>query len=129
MHLFRNNLLDKFVHVPRNFHIFAEQIGLIVVAGLDVVEDVREEDYLELVEVEDLGRVEQQLVGVVPGTVLGCFVEDLVGLVCETRHQVLLLQLLVSGSRPHPYSRHLSHRRVYLHCTNTYINYYQSEIK
>lgn len=56
-------------------------------AGLDVVEDVGEEDYLKLVEVEGLGDVQQQLVGVQLGVVL--------------RHLVQYLIRLVGQSAPH----------------------------
>lgn len=97
--------LDDVVDLGGDLDVVVEEVGLAVVAGLDVVEDVGEEDDLELVEVEDLADQQQQLVGVVPGMLVGGLVQDLVRLVGEPRLQVLLLQLLV-GRHPLPQRTH-----------------------
>ena len=97
--------LDDEVDLGGDLDVVVEEVGLTVVAGLDLVEDVGEEDDLELVEVEDLADQQQQLVGVVPRLLVGRLVEDLVRLVGEPRLQVLLLQLLV-GRHPLPQRTH-----------------------
>ena len=98
--------LDDVVDLGGDLDVVVEEVGLAVVAGLDVVEDVGEEDDLELVEVEDLADQQQQLVGVVPGMLVGGLVQDLVRLVGEPRLQVLLLQLLVGRYPSLPQGTH-----------------------
>ena len=94
------------VDLGGDLDVVVEEVGLAVVAGLDVVEDVGEEDDLELVEVEDLADQQQQLVGVVPGMLVGGLVQDLVRLVGEPRLQVLLFQLLVGRYPSLPQGTH-----------------------
>ena len=98
--------LDDVVDLGGDLDVVVEEVGLAVVAGLDVVEDVGEEDDLELVEVEDLADQQQQLVGVVPGMLVGGLVQDLVRLVGEPRLQVLLFQLLVGRYPSLPQGTH-----------------------
>jgi hypothetical protein len=89
---------DDFGDDRTDLDIVVEEVGFGVVAGLAVVEDVGEEDDFELVEVEGLGDVQQQVVGVVPRVGLRHLVQDLVGLVGEPAAHVLPLQLLVAAA-------------------------------
>jgi hypothetical protein len=79
---------DDALGVCGEFDVLVEEVRLEVVAGLDVFEDVGEEDDFELVEVEDLDHV-QQLVGVVPWAVLNGALEYFVGLVGEDGFKIL----------------------------------------
>jgi hypothetical protein len=109
------DVLDGALHLCRQFDVLVEEVGFRVVAGLDIVEDVGEEDDFELVEVEDLDHVQQQLVGVVPWVVLGGALEYFVGLVGEAGLEVLLLQFLVGGSAAGAEGGQPADRRVDLH--------------
>jgi hypothetical protein len=82
------DVLDDALGVCGEFDVLVEEVGLEVVAGLDVFEDVGEEDDFELVEVQDLDHV-QQLVGVVPWVVLNGALECFVGLVGEDGFKIL----------------------------------------
>ncbi len=99
--LLGQDVVDYALNRLTDLDLLVEQLGLAVVAGLDIVEDVREEDYLKLVQVEHLRDVEQHLVGVVPQVVLGRLVQDLVRLVGEAALAVLPVQLFVSTAGPH----------------------------
>jgi hypothetical protein len=49
--------LDYFGYFRADFYLVVEEFGFVVVAEFVVVEDVGEEDYLELVEMEGFGYV------------------------------------------------------------------------
>jgi hypothetical protein len=66
------------VHISGNIHILVEQFWLGIVARLDIVENVGKKYYFELVEMEHLRSVNQKLIGVIPGTVLCSFMQNLV---------------------------------------------------
>ena len=81
-----------------DFDVLVEQFGLGVVAGLDVVEDVGEEDDFELVEVEGLGDVQDEFVGVLSRVVFRRLAQDLVRFVGEAAVHELAVQLLVPAA-------------------------------
>lgn len=74
---------DEFIDLRGDLDI-VEELWLCAVAGFDIAEDVGEEDYFKLVEVEDLDHVEQHFVRVVIWIVICCLLQDLVGFVGET---------------------------------------------
>lgn len=51
------NILNNFGNGRTDLYLIIEQFGLAVVAGLSIIENMREEDDLKLVEVEGLGDV------------------------------------------------------------------------
>lgn len=64
------NILNNFPHGRADLYLIIEQFRLTIVARLSVVENMREEDDLKLVEVEGLGDMQQQLIRVQPGMVV-----------------------------------------------------------
>lgn len=106
--------LDDLCDSGADLDVVVEELRLSVVAGLAVVEDVREEDDFKLVEVESLGDVKQQIVWVVPWVGLRHLVQDLVRLVGQPAPHVLALQLLVPAAA-HLAAPQPAHRRVDLH--------------
>ena len=91
------DILNNFGNGRTDLNLIIEQFRLAIVAGLSVVEYMREEDDLKLVEVEGLGDVEEQLVGVESGMVVSHLMQDLVGFVGETAADELPVQLLVAA--------------------------------
>lgn len=110
-----------------DFNIIIEQFWFGVVAGLAIVEDMWEEDDFELVEVEGLGDVQQQVVGVVSGVGLSHFMQDLVGFVGQATTDVLPLELLVpaaTGTEPLaalPTDRTMDLQFLHIVCSYNYI--------
>lgn len=64
------NILNNFPHSRTDLYLIIEQFRLTIVARLSIVENMREEDDLKLVEVEGLGDMQQQLIRVQPGMVV-----------------------------------------------------------
>lgn len=64
------NILNNFPHSRTDLNLIIEQFRLTIVARLSIVENMREEDDLKLVEVEGLGDMQQQLIRVQPGMVV-----------------------------------------------------------
>lgn len=64
------NILNNFADGRTDLYLIIEQFRLAIVARFSVIENMREEDDLKLVEVEGLGDMQQQLIGVQPGMVV-----------------------------------------------------------
>lgn len=90
--------LQDVIYWRTNFHLLTEEFGLIVIARLHIVEDVRQKDDLKLVHVKHFGYVEEQFVRVVSRVVLRCLVQNLVGFVGEPTFVVLSVEFFITAA-------------------------------